>query len=266
MISLPLFKRNMISAGKLSIIFIAILTMYTSVIIYMFDPELAKMLNQYQQMMPGVMSAVGMSGASGTLIEFIHTYLYGFLMLIFPMIFEIIIINNFVVKYVDSGSMACLLATPNSRKKIIITQLLSICLSIAFLIVVITGVGLACSAAMFKGELDISKYIQLNFSVLLLHFAISGITFFAACFFNESKGYFTLGAGLPILFYLINMLANMGGNLENLKYATIFTLFPGEKIISSGSGVFSSNLILALIGVILYIGGAACFVKKDLPL
>ena len=54
MISLPLFKRNMISAGKLSIIFIAILTMYTSVIIYMFDPELAEMLNQYQQMMPGL--------------------------------------------------------------------------------------------------------------------------------------------------------------------------------------------------------------------
>jgi ABC-2 type transport system permease protein len=62
------------------------------------------------------------------------------------------------------------------------------------------------------------------------------------------------------------MLAIMGENLENLKYATIFTLFPGEKIISGASGVFSSNLILALIGVILYIGGTVCFVKKDLPL
>lgn len=266
MISLPLFKRNMIYAGKLSIIFIAILTMYTSIIIYMFDPELAEMLNQYQQMMPGIMSAVGMSGTAGTLIEFINTYLYGFLMLIFPMIFEIIIINKFVMKYVDSGSMACLLATPNSRKKIIVTQLLSIWLSIIFLIVVITGIGLVCSAAMFKGELEILKYIKLNLSVLLLHFAISGIVFFSACYFNESKGYFTLGVGLPILFYLINMLANMGGKLENLKYITIFTLFPGEEIVAGTSGLFSSSLILAIIGIILYIAGSTCFVKKDLPL
>lgn len=266
MISIPLFKRNMISAIKLSLIFIAILTMYTSMIIYMFDPSLADMLNQYQEMMPKVMSAVRMSGDSGTLIEFINTYLNGFIMLIFPLIFEIILINKLVMKYVDSGSMAYLLATPNSRKKIILTQLLSIVLSITLLIIIITIIGILCSEIMFKGELDIPKYIQLNVSIWLLHLALSSISFFFACFFNESKGFFALGAGLPVIFYLINMLANMGGDLEKLKYFTIFTLVPGKEIIANSSYVLPYNLILATIAIVLYIFGVIRFIKKDLPL
>ncbi len=186
-------------------------------------------------------------------------------MLIFPLIFEIILINKLVMKYVDSGSMAYLLATPNSRKKIILTQLLSIVLSITLLIIIITIIGILCSEIMFKGELDIPKYIQLNVSIWLLHLALSSISFFFACFFNESKGFFALGAGLPVIFYLINMLANMGGDLEKLKYFTIFTLVPGKEIIANSSYVLPYNLILATIAIVLYIFGVIRFIKKDLP-
>lgn len=266
MFSLPLFKRNMISSAKIALIFIAVLTMYTTVIIYMFDPELAKMLNQYQEAMPSVMSAVGMSGTAGNLIEFIGTYLYGFIMLVIPMIFEIILVNILVMKYIDSGSMACLLASPNSRKKIILTQLLSLCMSIIILISIITCIGLVSSQAMFTGELNISKYIQLNISTIILHLAIASIAFFAACFFNESKGYFAMGAGLPILFYVIKMLANMGGDLEKFKYLTLYTLLPSEKIVSGSSGVLSSNIIMLVIAILLFFVGANKFIKKDLPL
>lgn len=264
MISLPLFKRNMITTSKLFAIFIPILAMYTTVIIYMFDPKLADMLKSYQDFMPQMMAAVGMTGTTGSLIEFIHTYLYGFIMLIIPLIFEIILVNLLLMKYQDSGSMACLLASPNSRKKIIFTQIISIFLSITILIILTVFIGLGCSAALFPDSLDVSKYIQLNISIFLLHFAISGIAFLAACLFNESKGYFALGAGLPILFYLIQMLSNMGGDLEFLKYFTIYTLFPGNEIVTEATGVLSSDLILAGIGLILYVSGAVRFTKKDL--
>ena len=266
MISLPLFKRNMISSIKLLVIFIAILAMYTSVIIYMFDPTLAETLAQYQELMPDIMSAVGMTGSSSTLIEFLNTYLYGFLMLMIPTIFEIILVNKLVMKYIDSGSMACLLSTPNSRRKIIITQIVSIIINIVVLIVSITCIGLVCSATMFPGELDVAKYIQLNISTVLLSFAMSGIAFIVACFTNESKYYIAFGAGIPVLFYLINMLANMGGDLEKLKYFTIITLLPGDKIVAGSSGILFSNLTLAAIGFLLYVCGTVGFIKRDLPL
>lgn len=266
MISLPLFKRNMISSIKFMIIFLAVLTMYTSVIIWMYDPNMAELLKQYSEMMPGVMSAMGMAGGTGTLIEFINTYLYGFLMIIVPMIFEVMLVNKLIMRYVDNGSMACLLATPNSRRKIIVTQILSVVINVVILITIITLIGLICSQWMFPGKLDINKYLSLNFSTVLLHLLISGIAVFAACFFNESKGYLAVGVGVPIGFYLIQMLSNMGGDLEKLKYFTVYTLLPAKDIIGGNVGVVSSNLILLGIAIILYTCGAIWFTKKDLNL
>ncbi len=266
MISFPLWKRNFISTLKLFFIFLAILIMYSSIIIYMFDPKLADMLNDYQEALPEMMAAVGMTGVCDTLLEFIHTYLYGFIMLLIPVIFTIIITNKLVMHYVDNGSMACLLSTPNTRRKIIITQCTTIILSILCLIFLTATISYFCCEVMFPGELDSRKFVLLNISTFLLQFAIGGIAFFSACFFNESKGFFVVGAGLPLVFYIIQMLANMGGDLAKLKYITIFTLFPGELILSSSAGIITRNLALGGIGISLYLGGIYYFTKKDLPL
>lgn len=264
MISLPLFKRNMLFSVKIGFIFLAILTMYTTMIIYMFDPTMAEMLVKYQDMMPGVMAAVGMTGSTGTLIAFINTYLYGFIMLIIPMVFEIILINKFVMRYIDNGSMACILSTPNTRLKIIITQLISVILSVAILLLLVTGIGAVSSAIMFPGELDLAQYLQLNLSVFLLHAMISSIAFLAACFCNESKGYFAIGAGVPVLFYLIEMLSNIGDKLEKLKYCTIFTLFPGDKIVEGTKGILGLNIAMVIIAIVVFSVSVTIFKKKDL--
>ena len=76
--------------------FIAILAMYSVMIIWMYDPELSKSLDQFQDIMPDLMAAVGMTGSTGTLIEFIHTYLYGFIMLFIPIIYVIMLANKFI--------------------------------------------------------------------------------------------------------------------------------------------------------------------------
>ena len=110
---------------KILLILLAAMTLYTTVIIYMYDPELAHMLNDYQIALPGIMSAVGMTGIAGNLTEFVYIYLYGFIMLVFPIIAIIILGNKLLAHYIDSGSMGVLLATPNSRLKILLTQLLS---------------------------------------------------------------------------------------------------------------------------------------------
>ncbi|MFA9378932.1 MAG: ABC transporter permease subunit [Lachnotalea sp.] len=266
MISMPLFKRSMKAVIKILILFITILAMYSIIIIWMFDPDLAQMLDQYQQVMPGMMSAVGMVGDTSSLIGFINTYLYGFIMLIIPMIFEVMIVNSLVMKYIDNGSLACILATPNSRKKIITTQIIAIILSVFLLIAVTTIIGYVSAEIMFKGELNVAKYINLNISTFLLHIVVSGIAFLAACLFNEEKSYLALGAGLPIAFYLIQMLSNMGDSLEKLKYLTLYTLLPSSNIVAGDGGVLEANLILIVMAIALYTVGFIRFIKKDLPL
>lgn len=266
MISLPLLKRNAIQVLKPLIIFIAVLGMYTGVIIYMYNPSLMKILSDYQKAMPGMLQAVGMSGAATNLIEFMKIYLYGFLMLVFPLIFIIVIGNSLIMRYVDTGSMACLLASPTSRLKIIVTQAVSMIAGVFVLMAVITVFGIVCSEAMFAGELDIQKYLLLNASAFLVQLAIAGIVFFAACFFNDTKNFYSIGAGVPLVFFLINMLANMGDKLENLKFFTLYTLFPKDQIVSGDAGYAAYNIALAVIAVILFTAGIAYFTKKDFSL
>lgn len=264
MISTPLLKRNLWSGFKLMIPFIAIMAMYSIIIIWMYDPGLSKSLDQFQDIMPDLMAAVGMTGSTGTLIEFIHTYLYGFIMLFIPIIYVIMLANKFIMRYVDNGSIASILATANSRKKVILTQMLSISVLIAILIGISTAIGCASSGAMFPGDLDVRKYLQLNGAVLLFDFAISGICVFAACVFNEARWYLAVGAGLPLIFYVIQMMANMGDKLENLKYATIYTLMPGQDILNGTGNVALCCILMIVIWLALYAAGGMIFTKKDL--
>lgn len=264
MISTPMLKRNLWSGLKLMIPFIAILAMYSIIIIWMYDPELSKSLDQFQEIMPDMMAAVGMTGSTGTLIEFIHTYLYGFIMLFIPIIYVIMLANKFIMRYVDNGSIACILATANSRKKVILTQMLSISLLAVMLIAICTAMGCISSEMMFPGDLDVTKYLQLNGAIVLFDLAISGICVFAACFFNETRWYLAVGAGLPLVFYIIQMMANMGDKLENLKYATIYTLMPGKDILEGTGSVTLCCVIMVCIWLALYVIGGLIFTKKDL--
>ena len=263
MFSLTLFKREMKANNKLLIIFIYILTLYIFMIIYMFNPINNKGWDDIIKIMPGIMKAAGFTAGMNTLIGSVATGLYGMIVLMFPMIFYIILGNKLIAGYVDRGSMAYLLATPNKRVKIALTQALCMWVSIGILITYVTVAIIVISALMHPGSLDIGKLVLMNVVVYFLHIAISGICFFASCISDDTKRSFTIGAGIPIVFFLIKMLANMGGKVENMKYFTIFTLFNTADIIG-GKNVVLPIIILVTIAIVLYGIGIYIFSKRDL--
>ncbi|MBZ9686924.1 ABC transporter permease [Clostridium estertheticum] len=264
MISLTLFKREMKANNKLLIIFIYILTIYILSIVYMFNPNSSNAFDDIIKSMPGIMKAFGFVASGNTLIGFIATDLYGMILLMFPVIFSIILGNKLIAGYVDRGSMAYLLATPNKRVKLALTQALCLWVSIGLLITYATVAIIISSSIMHPGLLEIGKLVLMNVVIYFLHIAISGICFFASCISNDTKRSFTIGAGIPIAFFLIQMLANMGGKLENLKYFTLFTLFNANDIIA-GKNVVFPVIILAIVGIALYGIGIYIFSKRDLP-
>lgn len=264
MISTTLWKRNMISVFRIFLIILAVLSMYTTVIFYMYNPKLADMLNDYQEALPGMMSAVGMTGIAGSLLEWAKIYLYGFLMILFPLIFTIIAVQKMVMGYIDQGSMANLLATGNTRGRIIRTQAFSLIVLLALLMAAISVIGIVSCEILFPGELEVKSYLLLNASMFMVQLAVAGIVFLAACILNEAKHFYAFGAGIPILFFLIQMLSNMGEKLENLKYVTIYTLFPAEQIVSGEGGYWLNNLALFVIAIVLFGYGMYHFTRRDL--
>ena len=261
-----LLKKEIKANYKLFLLIAAVLAMYISIITTMFDPAIGKSLQDLMGTMPEMMAAFGMTLKGSTLIDFLSSYLYGFLLLLFPMLLEIILANRLMARYVDRGAMAYLLASPHGRQKTAATQGVFLLINTALLILFTSVLGAIVCESMFPGELDITAYAKLNIALFLLHFAISGFCFFVSCLSNESKTSLAFGAGVPIAFYLVQMLANMGGKLENLKYATLFSLFSPDKIIAGDEAVLWMNGVLFAIGALFFAAGVVFFSKRDLPL
>ena len=78
MISLLLYKREMKGSIKVLLIFAAVITLYVTVIIRMYDPEMMKTLDDFVKVMPELMAAVGIHAGATSLIGFMISYLYGF--------------------------------------------------------------------------------------------------------------------------------------------------------------------------------------------
>lgn len=266
MINWSLFKQDIKSNYKILLIFMAILAMYISMITSMFDPKLGSALENFSKSMPQLMSMFGMNAVATTLIGFLSTYLYGFILLIFPMVFTIIVSNRLVTRHVDKGSMAYLLASPNKRSTIVMTQIKALVLGLFIIITFCTILGLVISEMMFPGDLDKGKFIILNLGVLILHYAIGGFCMLVACASSDSKYSIAIGAGIPAVEYLLQMIANMGEKFEDLKYGTFFTLFNPESIIKGDSSAYIMIAILFVVGVILYAAAIYVFCKKDFSL
>ena len=62
------------------------------------------------------------------------------------------------------------------------------------------------------------------------------------------------------------MLANMEGDLEVLRYATVFTLFDTDKILAAEPVGYIYMGILFGVGLILYMTGIFIFRKRDLSI
>lgn len=262
--NLTLYKREMKNSIRLIIILAAVITLYVSIIISMYDPEMTKLLDSYVELMPELMAAVGMKAGATSLISFMSSYLYGFILLIFPMLFCILRGNGLVSRYLDKGSMVSLMAAPVGRTVIAFTQMLVLITGVAILLGYSTILEIMCAAHYFPGELAIKELLILNAGLLSLQLFIGGICFLSSCIFSDTRYSLGVGAGIPILMYVFQMLANTGDKAEKIKYFTFFTLYNPDGILLSEKYAFAGIIILFGGAVILFGLSIAAFNRKEM--
>lgn len=266
MFNKALFKLEWRSNYKILIIFCLILSMYITIMLAMYDPKLGTALETFAKSMPEIMAMVGMSGAPTNLIDFLSTYLYGLIMIIFPLIFSVLLSLRLIAKKVDNGVMSYLLSSGVERKTVWFTQLLVLMTNLLMLISFCTILGIICSALMFPGDLNIKAFLILNLGVFILHLSLSGICYMCSCIFNEYRLAALFGCGMPILFIMIQMLSNMQGSMEGLKYLTLLTLFDQTKLIAGSSEGYMMLGILVVVTLICNVMGALIFNRKSMSL
>jgi ABC-2 type transport system permease protein len=120
--------------------------------------------------------------------------------------------------------------------------------------------------AIDKGmDFNLTAFLMLNVGLFLLMFATSGISFMFSCIFNLSKNYMALGAGIPLAFFLFEMMAQVSASLDVMKYLTLNSLFDKQAILDSGNYLLGF-VLMTIIGIALYTIGMRVFKEKDLPL
>lgn len=264
MLNWTLYRREMKKSILPLVIFAAILTMYVSVIVSMYDSDTANALKQFELAMPEIMSAVGMSGDATTLMGFMSSYLYGIILLVFPMVYTIIRAHGLVAEYVDDHSMTALVAAPVKRSTIAFTQMKVLCTGIFVLMVYVTVIQLAVAGASVPDELEIGTLLLMNVGLLCLQLFIGGICFFASCAFSDARYSLAVGAGVPAVMYIFQMMANMGGDAEVFRYATFFTLYNADDILAGEPSAAFGCAALFVGAMALYAAAIAVFSKRDL--
>jgi ABC-2 type transport system permease protein len=255
-------KRNWL----LLTIFFGVLTMYMGIMISMYNPDDMQSISSMLDLFPeDLMKAMGFSNMVSDLTEYLASWLYGLLMFGFPLVYCAILGNRLVAKLVDNSSFACLLSTPNSRSKIIFTQGLYALLSITALFAALFGIGVFFSSVMHPGLLDISAFLSLNLTTLLVNMTVIMISFFFSCLFNESRLSLSFGAGLPIAFLLFNMLGGASDKAEVLKKLSIYGWYDPVDLVHGAVNILQLNLIYATAVIGLFAAGLLIFKRKQLP-
>ncbi|SHH34171.1 ABC transporter permease subunit [Clostridium grantii] len=262
-----LFKSNIKFNWGIFAFISGMLLIYVTTSITMFDPDGAEAMMAMFEMLPeGMIKAFGFDGLGADLTSYLASYLYGFILLVFPMIYTIMVANKLVAKHVDSGSMAYLLATPNSRVEIILTQAIYLVTSTFVLIVFEISVLIIMAESLFPGLLRIKEFISLNLVTFLVIIVVGGISFLCSCIFNETKNSIAFGAGIPIIFFVLKMVSEISEKVEFLKYFSVYSIVNPEKIMNDGSYTTMVCLILVGVAVILYGSAIYIFNKKSLAI
>lgn len=259
-----LFCRELKKSWKLLALICAVLTLYMAMITSMFDPALGESLNTMMESMPQVFAAFGMSTPGTTLLDFLVNYLYGFLLVVFPMLFILILSNRLVARYTDRGSMAWLLASPHKRRELAVNQAVVLMAETLALTGYVTLCEIALSAALFPGELDLPAFLRVNLGLYGLILFLGGLSFCCSCLFGESRRAVGVSAGCCVAFVLVQMVSQVGEKYESLRYATPLTLFDPEGLAAGDGQALACLAVLCLTGAALFAAGIAGFCRKDI--
>ena len=142
-----------------------------------------------------------------------------------------------------------------TRKRVLSEKLLAVMLQIIFLNVIVFAAGVG-SAALIGEEIPWREIGLLHLACFLMQTEIACVCFGVSAFLRRSG--MGIGLGLAMILYFLNIVANIAGKAEFLKYITPFGYTEGADIVSSGS----LNTAMVLAGMVYaVIGIAAAYLK-----
>ncbi|OKP87473.1 hypothetical protein A3842_06335 [Paenibacillus sp. P3E] len=264
-----LYKAMMKGHGKFlfTCAFTGFLCLYLLVMTFPLLSDSQQFNDVIKSLPKSVMDAFGIQGNLTNAVEYMAMNFYNSIYLYLLMAYTILTACQLVSRFVDRGSMAYLLSTPVTRRKVINTQAA----------VLVTGLVVMCLFTYLGGyfgvlsfvnnsAFDLGVFTELNLIVMLIFLLIGSYSFLFSCIFDEEKTALGAGFGVTLLFYGLDMVSKLSEKLSWLKYCTIFTLYQPEKIIQGTYDTVSISLVLVVVSILIFAAASFIFQKRDLSL
>lgn len=164
---------------------------------------------------------------------------------------------------IEKGTVELLLAQPISRLKIFIGKYLSGLAGLAIFTLVSVFVAIP-SAMMYGIDYQAANYVMVAVAGFLFGWTVLSLAFlFSALFSDKGKAYF-LSAGVVVISYVINIIANIKDNLGDLGYLSFFHYFDANAALIRNEIDSLTYLVLIGTAVVFAVLAAWRFVRRDI--
>jgi ABC-2 type transport system permease protein len=154
--------------------------------------------------------------------------------ILFGSMFAVILSSSMLAKEEDEKTIEFLLAKPITRNFVVTSKLLAF---VVYLLAFNAGVGVVTFIGfeLFAEEYSRMELLRLTIAPFLAHLSFASIGFFLSLFFTRKKSSYSVGIGLVLLIYFLNMMANMTDKVEFFRYISPFYYMDAADIIVDGS-------------------------------
>ncbi len=219
-------KSLMIWVVVLLSLYIMIFAMYPSLVNEETQASLMEMMNSMPSEILASfnMDIVGIDSAYG----WFKTEGYTFLVLT-GALYSAILGSTILLKEESDKTIEFLLSKPISRNNIVTSRIITGVFNILIFTFIVTIGNLI--ALNISGSLDISEFLLISLSPILLYFMMFFISLFMSLFFKKSKKSLSFAICLVFAFYIMQIVGGLGGSLSFLKDISLFEFVSSRYII-----------------------------------
>lgn len=183
---------------------------------------------------------------------------------VLPMILQMMLAYETVIRREQDKTMAFTLAAGISPARIITAKLMFMVINVFLLLVISTFFGCVGKVYDLTGVWDRDHYIGMNIGAMCMQLFIGGYCFAAACLKNEraDRFYRAVGIGVPAVFFVIHLGYYYFPQLVFLRYMTVFSLFEPQMFAEGSLFAFVASVVLAAAGIALFLLGKHSFCKR----
>ena len=255
-------RRSRLVAFWMAVIVLA----YGGIIAAMYPilEENATALEDYMEIFPKeLMAAFGMTGSLVDPGVFFGTYIGSMLWPIVAAIAAIILATRPIASDVERGWADVALSTPLTRGRLLAAAIASQALVLA-LLAAATVAGVLVIGRLVGADFDIARFTAAAVVLWLFGCAVAGVTSLVAAITLSRAIAGGLAAGILIMMYLMNVVAQVQVDLVWLADLGAFKYLLTTELIDTGAVPWTAVAVFAVVAAGGWLGAILLFRKRDL--